>query len=314
MKKTCIFLFLMISAWVLNGQNPGQSNQFQENAILIKGTKVSMVPPLGFVESTEFKGFKHPGDPSCMIMITEIPGLYSEVVKGFSAEKLASSGMKLNKKEEKLISGQPASWMEINQSSSSTNFSKIVILTSQSNSSLIINGVYPRDSVATGELIRQSLLTLSIDTSLKIDPRNELDYSLYEKAGQFIFVGVMGNGMLFNRDGLTPTRSADKTMLITDKSYSNQPIPDRNIFSISRLGKYPQKFEWLKERGIVESTLDGLDGMEIYGRSTLTNEDICQLILFGENGGYYLLVGTYPTNRPESLKDIKAVFQSFKRK
>ena len=284
------------------------------NRVNIKGTRVWIVPPHGFAESTTFKGFKQVNSESSMIMINEIPGPYSEIIKGFTENRLATGGMKLKQKESILVGNKESLWVEVEQSGSGKTYSKIILITPQPGSTLLLNGVYPIDSLKVGVEIRQSFQSLYIDTLMKIDPRNELDYSLYEQAGHFVYVGVIGNGMLFNRDGLTPTRSGDETMLVTDKSYIKQTISDRRAFSISRLKQYPQKFEWLNENGVADISLDGLEGTVTFGRSPGSKEDIYQVLLFGDDGGYCLLVGTYPTSHPESLKDIKAVFQTFKRK
>lgn len=305
-----IILFLTVDPIYAQFQNSEP-----DTALLnVKGTRVWIIPPHGFSESTTFKGFKPVNSESSMIMINEIPGPYSEIIKGFTENRLATGGMKLKQKESILVGNKESLWVEVEQSGSGKTYSKIILITPQPGSTLLLNGVFPVDSLRVGDQIRQSFHSLFVDTLMKIDPRNELDYSLYEQAGHFVFVGVIGNGMLFNRDGLTPTRSGDETMLVTDKSYIKQTISDRRAFSISRLKQYPQKFEWLNENGVAEISLDGLDGTATFGRSAGSKEDIYQVLLFGDDGGYYLLVGTYPTNRPDALEDIKAVFQTFKRK
>jgi hypothetical protein len=314
MRIACFLLYIMLlfTAGPLLARS---ENIYPDtNRVNIKGTRVWMVPPHGFSESLTFKGFKQVNSESSMIMINEIPGPYTEIIKGFTENRLATGGMKLKQKESILVGNKESLWVEVEQSGSGKMYSKIILITPQPGSTLLLNGVYPVDSLKVGEEIRQSFHSLFIDTLMKINPRNELDYSLYEQAGNFVFVGVIGNGMLFNRDGLTPTRSGDETMLVTDKSYIKQTISDRRTFSISRLKQYPQKFEWLNENGVAEISLDGLDGTVTFGRSAGSKEDIYQVLLFEDDGGYYLLVGTYPTNRTDALKDIKAVFQTFRRK
>ena len=59
-----------------------------------------MIPPVLFQSSINFKGFQNPIDQTSMIMTMEIPGPYSEVIKGFNFEMLKTRGMELKTKKE----------------------------------------------------------------------------------------------------------------------------------------------------------------------------------------------------------------------
>jgi len=188
-----------------------------DNHLLIEGTNIFMIPPDSFASSNNFKGFQNPNDQTSMIMILEIPGPYLEVSKGFNAEMLKTRGMELKTKKEIKVANFDGLLIELDQAANGMVFSKQILIYGDEKSSMLINGVYLKDSLALGEKIKKSVLSTIVDAQLKSNPREALDYSLDENVGALQFKSVIGNGMLFNRDLKTPTESIDKASLITDK-------------------------------------------------------------------------------------------------
>ncbi len=213
-----------------------------ENHIQIKGTTISMVPPTLFESSNNFKGFQNPNDQTSMIMTMEIPGPYSEVSKGFNSEMMQKQGMKLKTKKEIKVAEFDGLLIELDQSANGMTFSKQIVIYGNEKSSTLINGVYLKDSIQLGEKIRESVLTTFVDTKVKSNPREALNYSLDEDAGSLKFKAVIGNGMLLNRDLKIPTESADKATLLTNKSFAKVKIENKKLFCISRLKKYPDNY------------------------------------------------------------------------
>ena len=112
----------------------------------------------------------------------------------------------------------------------------------------------------------------------------------------------MGNGMLFNRDLKTPTESEDKATLLTDKSFANVEIKNEKLFCISRLKKYPDDYSVIPSKGINEIEIDNLKGFELFAKNNdKENEEMYQVILFDQNGVYYLFIGTYVTGSENAI-------------
>lgn len=285
------------------------------NHILIKGTNIYMIPPSTFELTNNFKGFQNPDDQTSMIMIVEIPGPLSEVSKGFNLEKLKDAGMRLIGKAEVQISEYSGFLLEVDQSANGIIFSKHILVYGNEKSSTLINGIYIKDSLQLGMSIKESILTTFIDSKFESNPRDALDYSFNENVGSLKFHSVIGNGMLFNRDLKTPTESADKTTLFTDKSFARIDIADKKLFCISRLKKYPEDYTMLVSKGISPIELDNLTGFELYAKSNENDDiEIYQVILFNEEGGYYLFVGEYLAGNEKAISDIKKIIQTFKKK
>jgi len=82
------------------GQQLNEYEEATETHVLIKGTSILMIPPVGFEVSQNFKGFQIPDNPASLIIITEMPAPFAELSKAMVKEEFASKGIKLiNKKE-----------------------------------------------------------------------------------------------------------------------------------------------------------------------------------------------------------------------
>jgi len=305
-------LFLSFSLIGFGQELPKEKS---ENHIHIKGTNIYMVPPTSFESSSNFKGFQNPSDPTSMIMVMEIPGPYSEVSKGFNTEMMQNQGMELKTKKEIAVSEFNGLFLELDQSTNGMMFSKQIIIYGNEKSSTLINGVYLKDSLQLGEKIKESILTTFVDSKTESNPREALNYTLDENVGSLKFKAVIGNGMLLNRDLKTPTESVDKATLLTDQSFAKIEIDNEKLFCISRLKKYPDDFSVIPSKGINEIEIDNLKGFELFAKNNdKEDEEMYQVILFNQDGGYYLFVGTYVTGSEKAISDIKNVIQTFKRK
>lgn len=285
------------------------------NHVQVYGTNIFMIPPGSFERSANFKGFQNPDDQTSMIMTLEIPGPYSEVTKGFNSEMLQKQGMELKSKKEINVADYSGLFIEVDQAANGMIFSKQILVYGDEKSSTLINGVFLKDSVELGKKIKESILTTIVDTGLNSNPREALNYSINENAGSLKFHSVIGNGMLFNRDLETPTKSADKATLLTDRSFAKVEIKDKKSFCISRLEKYPERYSLLPNKGIKEIEIDNLPGFELFAKNNdMENEEMYQAILFDKDGGYYIFVGTYKTGSESAIADIKNVTRTFSRK
>ena len=288
-----------------------------EAHVQVPGTAVFLVPPPNFEPSDNFKGFQSPVDQTSMIMVMEIPGPFQEVSAGFTEENLAPRGMKLQNREEVELYGYPGFWIDLEQEANGMVFSKHILVYGDSSQTTMINGVFLADSSWTGMHIQKSVLSTFIDIQAKEDPRSTLDYTLDESLTGFQFVSVIGNGMLFNRDGKIPTESKDQANLVTDKSFQQLDITDPKQFCYARLNQYPDKYLPSEKWEIKEVEIDGLQGFELFAQRADENPELAyQVILFPEEGGYFLFFATYLPGPDQggTEEDIQNLVYSFERK
>lgn len=305
-----LLLIPFLSAQQFNDLDSPSSDHLQ-----IKGTQVFLVPPDRFSPSTNFKGFQNPEDPTSMIMLVEIPGPFGEIAKGFTEDQLAAGGMTLHKKEPIKLNTFEGLWINLDQEANGMSFSKHILIYGDSSATTLINGVFVSDSVDLGEAIRQSLLTTVVDLETVADPRGTLDYKLDETGTGFQFLNVMGNAMLFNRDGRIPSESEDNAMLVVDKSFAQMEFDAeaKENFCISRLDQYPEPYTYDEEKGLDPIELDGLTGYGLYALNANEEEEVYQVILFQEEGGYFVFFGSYAVGAEQAKADLKKLIQSFER-
>lgn len=306
------FLFLSISLFAFGQEFPTEKT---ENHQQIAGTNIFIIPPDLFEPSNNFRGFQNPLNQTSTIMTVEIPGAYSEVTKGFNSDMLKTRGMTLNTKKAVKVGESEGLLIELDQPAGGRVFSKHILVYGDTQSTTFINGVYPKDSLQLGQKIKESILTTLVDFELKSNPRKILDYTLDESASALKFKAVVGNGMIFNRDLKIPTESADKATLMTDKSVTKVEIEDKKLFCVSRLKKYPDDYSVIPDKEISEIELDGLKGFALFAKNnSKENEEMYQVILFDEKGGYYILVGTYIAGSESAVSDLKQLMHTFSRR
>ena len=315
MNKIILPLLLSILIQSIYSQKINEYNKPTKDHILVQGTNINMIPPQYYIESTNFKGFQNPNNQTSMIMIVEIPGPFNEISKGFNAEMLASQGMKLISKTEMSINEHKGYIIDLEQDAGGLTYAKNILIYGDDKSTTIINGVFLKNSKETEIKIKECINSTVIDNEVKVNPREALDYALDENIGNLVFVNVIGNGFLFNRDGKIPTQSDDKATLITDKSYGKTKITNNKLFCVSRLKKYPNEYQIIDKKGINEIEIDGLKGYQLYAKKlNAENELLYQVILFQEDGGYYIFIGTYLEEKENAINDIQKIIMTFKRK
>lgn len=281
---------------------------------LVAGTNIYVIPPTGFAKSENFTGFQNPEDPTSMIMVVSMPGPFDQVSAGFTKDMLASRGMILQRKEPIVISGQEAFYIELDQNAQGFTFTKSMLIYGDSVSTTIINGASMKDSVALAAEIRESVRSVVIDAAAAPDPRAELAFTVDETAGNLQFISVIGNGVLLNRDGKTPTESQDGATLIIDRSRSNDIIEDKKTFIINRLSTMPGSYEIISDDYPRKTELAGLEGYEILATDTASDSETVHLtILFEEDGGYFILFAQYLSGAEQAKADLKAVMNTFRR-
>lgn len=312
MNKAILILFVSFITQIMFSQKINNFDSPSENHSLVEGTSIYLISPKDFIKSTSFIGFKHPNNKTSMIMIMEIPGPFKDIVKGFNKQSMEGSGMNLISKKEVTINQYNGLLINIEQDSNGLTYSKYLLVYGNDKSTTMINGIFLKDSTEDAVLIKESINSVVIGNSDNTDPRASLDFSVNEKLGNLIFTSMIGKGLLLNRDGKTPTESDDKATLIINKSFSNLKIDDKKSFCISRLEELPYHYNLIDESKITDIEINNLKGFALFAKSPkYKNELLYQVILFKENGGYYIFVGTYVEQSEKALNDIKKVINSF---
>lgn len=86
----------------------------QSTEVEVTGTKVKLTPPQGLKPAKQFPGF-FDESTNVSIMVTEMPAPYSEMIKAFTKESLATKNISLISKKEISIGGIPGQLLHVRQ-------------------------------------------------------------------------------------------------------------------------------------------------------------------------------------------------------
>jgi len=280
----------------------------------IIGTKISLIPPKGFVKADNFLGLQQTQSGST-IMVLDIPGPFSETSKGMTKEGFLSQGVEVKTIENLTLNNLPAILVTGEQNAHGNIYTKYVLCFGTNQETIMVNGASPNNLEEIAREIKTSILTSFYEKDKKINPFEVLDYEIDISKSKLIFAKSMSNSMTFNIDGLLPTKSADKTSLTIAKSFSKIAIADRKLFALNRLKQLP--IEITKTEATEEITIDGISGYEVLltsnNKKTSEPEKIYFVMLFSDNL-YYIFYGSSNQNFDDNINELKKVVKTFKRK
>lgn len=318
MKFILNFLFLLLP-FSLSAQTETSgeiANELSSEHVNVEGSKISIVPPSGFIVANNFDGFQQLGTNSS-IMVTEIPGPYSKVADGLTKENLKAQGVILESTDNVVVNGKTGKFLRGRQIAYGSMFNKYVLVFGDENSTIMLNGMHPLELKDELELeLKNALLSVVYDEDKIIDAEGSVNYEVDVDGTKFKFAKMISNSLIYTGDGIIPTQSADKAAFMVATSLGKVEIDDKKLFSINRIMMYPT-VEDLSIDDITAVTIDDISGYQIVARGT--NEKtgkaklVFQIILFSDNL-YYMMIGQAEDDFEENVILFKSISKTFKRK
>lgn len=283
-----------------------------EKLTKVSGTKCSLIPPSGFVAATTFSGFQN-SEIGASIMINELPAPYQSLVDGFTADALKTRGMTLISKHEIDFNNSKATLINVTQPANGTIYIKQMLVFGNTEVTILVNGIYPEASKDIELKIKDALLSTVYNASQHENPLDAASFTIDIKDTDFKLIKYMSGSLLYSTDGKTPT---EKPTLIVGNSIAKISTQNQKKYAEERLKKLPGgELNVIKE--IEEITIDNLKGYEIIANGKTKDnktELVYQVMLFNENGDYYLIVGQTKENFDSYLETFKKVARTFRRK
>jgi hypothetical protein len=289
-------------------------NVLTSNHQNIIGTKISLIPPKGFIKATNFLGLQQAQSGST-IMILDIPGPFSEISKGLTKAGFLSQGVEVKEIDNLTINNLPAILATGEQNAAGNTYTKFVLCFGTEKETIMINAVSPNNLKEIGKEIKSSILTSFYEADKKINPLDVVDFEIDVSESKLIFAKSMSNTLVFSADGLLPTKSNDKTSLTVGKSFSKTVIEDRKLYSLNRLKQLP--IEIIKIEETNEILIDGISGYEIVATSKDKNTSEPKkvyLVLLFSDSLYYILLGSTNQDFESNIANLKNAVKTFKRK
>ncbi|GAB0157656.1 hypothetical protein CHRYSEOSP005_29350 [Chryseobacterium sp. Alg-005] len=283
-----------------------------KNLIKVPGTKCSLIPPDGFVIASSFSGFQN-NETGASIMINEIPGPYQSIIDGFTADALKMKGMTLIKKQTIDFKNSKATFFNVTQSANETNYLKQILAFGDAQQTILVNGIYPEVSKSVEPIIKDALLSTVCDQSQKESSLDAATFTVDISNTEFKPIKYMSGSLLYSTDGKIPT---EKPILIVGNSLAKVSTQNQKKYAEERLKKLPNGNQSIIKQ-INKISIDNLNGYEIIADGKTKNnipELIYQVMLFNNNGDYYMIVGQAKENFEKYLETFKKITKTFKRK
>jgi hypothetical protein len=306
MRPYLSFLFLLLTS-ISSGQTKDHK--------AVAGTKISLIPPKGFVAATSFSGFQN-GEEGASIIILEIPGPYASVVSGFTADKLSVKGMTLIDKQIIDLNKAKATLAKVSQKQNGVVYLKQILIFGDSLNTIMVNGMYPEENKGIEGPIKTSLLSAFYNKDQKENAEENASFKIDVSGSPLSFAKAMGGSLVYTVGGKIPMVSADRAILSVGNSMSTAVVEDKKEFSVNQMrGLTGGETIEIKETNAVT-----IDGMECY-ETTGFKEDVAGnkqliyfLMLFAKDNQSYVLFGSTIADHDAYLATFKKIARTFKRR
>lgn len=283
--------------------------QTEYTRVPLPGTVLSLLKPKGFENATAFHGFQQEST-GASILVSVIPGPYSEVTKGFVASKLAEQGIEIFSRDDTKIANQQALLLYVSQQAYGQQYYKWVAVFGNETQTQLVLASFP---AGEGERLRDSMREVVMTATLTEETLTAptLPFSLGQVEGLKLVSNIAGVGkmMLFTKDGTMPIASPSDPYFIAAPSLGQINIEERQEFAVERL-KNSANTVISKVGDISDIRIDGQGGIQIEAtgrdRKSETALRLYQVMLFPQTGGYILMHGAV------GLKNIKFDYSKFR--
>jgi hypothetical protein len=302
------FLVAMSFSALCTTQATGQVS----TPIRVSGTQVSLAPPEGFRVSTRFSGFES-AETQASIMITELPGPFSEVTKMLVPEQLVKQRMTLLSRSDEKINGSDAILAHVTQRYAGDDFLKWMLIVGDESKTRMIVATFPKENeTALKEALRQSVLSTTW-TNDAVDPFDGLNYKLHA-AGTLKLAGRVSNLLMFSESGKQRTSGPEEGLFIFGSSIADRDLSNLKKFAEDRISQ-TARMSNIKIKSSTPVVIAGLKAHEIVANAKDDATEKPMLLyqtLIADDKTYYIAQGTITADRGNALlPHFKATVKSF---
>jgi hypothetical protein len=287
----------------------------QDRYISFPTAGVKLIRPDGFDPANLFSGFQQPSTKSS-VMVTTIPGPFSQIASGFTAEQMKARGLILKSKENISIDSNPGLLIHLTQTADGTEFTKWVTIFGNEQATKIVTAAFPTALTdKLSPLLKSTVLSAKIDLTSSSAIDSDIGFTI-AATNKMKSVSGVGKMLAYTQDGVIPAKSPADPLFIVAPSFSEVAISDKRQFAIQRLLKTAHtKIESVPTTTAIK--IDGLDGYEMTADAKDLTSDtplvVYQVMLFDDRS-YILMQGLVGTKvRAEYLSAFQSMARSFKR-
>ena len=233
----------------------------QNRYVSFPSAGVRLIRPDGFDPANLFNGFQQPSTQSS-VMVTTLPGPFSQMSGGFTAERMKTRGLILKSRENISIDSNPGLLINLTQTATGNEFTKwILIFGNEQNTKIITATFLTADTDKLSARLKAVVLSTKIDLATSSAINADIGFSV-TAASKMKSVSGVGKMLVYTQDGVIPAKSPTDPLFLVTRSFSDLVIADRQKFALQRL----LKTESVKIDSVPTTTafkIDGLDGYEM---------------------------------------------------
>lgn len=314
--KRLVLIFLIQTLFISANCQKEINNVKTSDHKQVRGTKVFIIPPDGFVSATTFLGFQQ-SQSSSSIIVNEIPGPFSVTTKGLDENGLKTQGMTLKNKQIIKVNDYDGLFLETEQFAYENYFTKYIIAFGNNEFTVMVVGLFPQKFKSIEKDITKSLYSAIYDPSVQIDMANSVNFGINNENTKLKLAKMLMGSLLFTVDGKVPPESEDKTFFQVGQSLSSVEVTDKKLYTLNRARKMPFDNLDIHENEIKMIDIDGISGYEIvaFGTNQKSKEkELLYIAMLYTDNGYYLLNGTAKDDFENNTTLFRNLTRTFKRK
>jgi hypothetical protein len=286
--------------------------------VKVKGTRVSMVPPEGFVESRRYSGFrKESARAGIIVKEFPVPGAYELTLRNFTEQSLAAEGKKLLSQREVEAAGSKGRLFRLSSTTASGPFSSWVLFLGDTSGLVRVQANWREEDTKTLEgPLEAALLSVRWDPQAEPTPGPEL-FTLKELRG-LKEAQRIGSSVIYTRDGQPGPRMAlppdSPLFMVLPSPWGTSVGKDLAAANLDRL-RDEAGVEKVTVKSSAPLTVAGLEGHELLAqaKSSSSGQDVTVYqVLLVDPDRYFILRGTVGNaGRAVYLEHFKAAVRAF---
>jgi hypothetical protein len=240
--------------------------------VFVPGSRVGLVPPVGFVPSDKFKGFLSAAERGS-ILIVEMPKEAYAQVSRLSDAGLADRGIKVHSRSALTVGKAPAVLIRGQQSYSGIVLTKWLMVIGFADFAAMVTAQMPADLPSFRlDAMDQSLKTIAYRPALTMAQKMAaLPFSLGSTADMRVVNVMAGNTLILTRGPKDTFRGAEQPLLVITRSFTGPGLADAKAEKVARLTI--RNIASLSDISIERTrtaSFAGGDGFEIVARARAT--------------------------------------------
>lgn len=223
---------LLVLTLVLAGGAPA-------GAAPVPGTRVSLEAPQGFTAAQQFPGFQH-AESGASIAVSELRAPAAQVSAGFTAEGLATKGMRLISAERATIARREARLILVAQSAAGLEFQKWIAVFGDGGQTVILIASFPAARAASlAGPLKRTLLAARWDPTAQVGAFEGLPFRVRETAVLKI-TDRLANAILLTAGAAGSPVAPEDPLVVVGTSLGEVEVGQIEDFARQRLSQTSQ--------------------------------------------------------------------------